>query len=77
MVVSFIVNNEEHLLRSLPDTDSSSNIILQAYSSDPFIKTDGNHTTTWSTQLDYDCEIFTPRVPSQETTVFFLDILFR
>jgi hypothetical protein len=52
--VSLIVNNEEHLLRALADTgasSSSSSIILEAYTSAPlpFIKTDDNNTTTWST----------------------------
>jgi hypothetical protein len=49
--VSLIVNNEEHLLRALADTGTSSSIILEAYTSAPlpFIKTDDNNTTTWST----------------------------
>jgi hypothetical protein len=49
--VSLIVNNEEHLLRALADTGASSIIILEAYTSAifPFIKTDDNNTTTWST----------------------------
>jgi hypothetical protein len=49
--VSLIVNKEEHLLRALVDTDASSSIILEAYTSDalPFIKIDDNNTTTWST----------------------------
>jgi hypothetical protein len=47
--VSLIVNNEEHLLRVQADTGASSNIILEAYISAPFIKTDGNNTTTWIT----------------------------
>jgi hypothetical protein len=38
MVVSLIVNNEEHLLRLLDDTGASSIIILEAYNSDHFIK---------------------------------------
>jgi hypothetical protein len=51
LVVSLIVNNEEHLLRALADTGASSSIILEAYTSSmfPFIKTDDNNTTTWST----------------------------
>jgi predicted aspartyl protease len=51
LVVSLIVNNEEHLLRALVDTGASSSIILEAYTSAtfPFIKTDDNNTTTWST----------------------------
>jgi hypothetical protein len=48
LVVSLIVNNEEHLLRALADTGASSCIILEAYTSAPFIKTDDNNTTTWS-----------------------------
>jgi hypothetical protein len=47
--VSLIVINEEHLLRELADTGASSSIILQAYTSAPFIKTDDNSTTSWST----------------------------
>jgi hypothetical protein len=47
--VSVIVNNEEHLLRALADTGASSSIILEAYTSAPFIKTDDSNTTTWST----------------------------
>jgi hypothetical protein len=47
--VSLIVNNEEHLLRALADTAASSSIILEAYTSAPFIKTDDSNTTTWST----------------------------
>jgi hypothetical protein len=49
MVVSLIVNNEEHLLRALADTGASSSIIIEAYTSAPFIKTDDINTTTWST----------------------------
>jgi hypothetical protein len=47
--VSLIVNNEDHLLRVLGDTGASSSIILEAYVSAPFIKTDDSNTTTWST----------------------------
>jgi hypothetical protein len=47
--VSLIVNNEEHLLRALPDTGVSSSIIIEAYTSAPFIKRDDIDTTTWST----------------------------
>jgi hypothetical protein len=43
-----MANNEEHLLRALNDTGSSSSIILEAYTSAPFIKTNDNNTTTWS-----------------------------
>jgi hypothetical protein len=47
--VSLIVNNEERLLRALTDTGASSSIILEAYTSAPFIKIDDNNATTWST----------------------------
>jgi hypothetical protein len=47
--VSLIVNNEEHLPRALADTGASSSIILEAYTSAPFIKTDDSNTTIWST----------------------------
>jgi hypothetical protein len=33
----------------LADTGTSSSIILEAYSSAPFIKTDDKNTTNWST----------------------------
>jgi hypothetical protein len=49
LVVSLIVNNGKHLLIALTDTCSSSSIILEAYNSAPFIKTDDNNTTTWIT----------------------------
>jgi hypothetical protein len=48
LVVSIIVNNEEHLLRALAYTGASSGIILEAYTSAPFIKTDDSNTTSWS-----------------------------
>jgi hypothetical protein len=50
LVVSLIVNNEEHLIRALADTGASSSSIFEAYTSAtlPFIKTDDNDTTTWS-----------------------------
>jgi hypothetical protein len=35
LVVSIIVNNEEHLLRALADTGASSSIILEVYTSQP------------------------------------------
>jgi hypothetical protein len=41
--MALIVNNEEHLLRALADTGASSSIILEAYTSSPFIKTDDNN----------------------------------
>jgi hypothetical protein len=47
--VSLIVHNQEHLLRALVDTGASSSIILDAYTSALFIKTDDSNTTTWST----------------------------
>jgi predicted TIM-barrel enzyme len=46
LIVSFIVNDEEHLLRALADTGASSSIILEAYTSAPFIKKDDSNTTT-------------------------------
>jgi hypothetical protein len=49
LVVSLIVNNEKHLLRAPADTGASSKIILEAYTSAPFIKTDDSNKTTWST----------------------------
>jgi hypothetical protein len=49
LVVSLIFNNDKHLLRALADTSASSSIILEANTSAPFIKTDDNNTTTWST----------------------------
>jgi hypothetical protein len=52
LVVSLIVNNEEHLLRALADTgaiSSCSSIMLETYISALFIKTDYSNTTTWST----------------------------
>jgi hypothetical protein len=49
LVMSLIVNNEEHLLRALANTGASSSIILEAYTSAPFLKTDDSNTTTWST----------------------------
>jgi hypothetical protein len=49
LVVSLIFNKEEHLLRALADTSASTSIILKAYNSAPFIKTDDSNTTAWST----------------------------
>jgi hypothetical protein len=86
LVVSLIVNNEEHMLRALADTGASSSIIIEAYTSAPFIKIDNSNTTTWSThwvvsllqvKLRYACDIFTPRVQPQETNVLFLGISCR
>jgi hypothetical protein len=45
LVVSLIVNKEEHLLTALTDNGASSSIILEAYTSAPFIKTDESNTT--------------------------------
>jgi hypothetical protein len=50
LVVSLFVNDEEYLLRTLPDTGASSSSILEAYTSAPFIKTDDSNTTTWITK---------------------------
>jgi hypothetical protein len=78
LVVGLIFNNEEHLLRALADTGASSSIILEAYTSTPFIKTDDSNTTTWSTMggkftttKTGICDLFTPRVQSQETNMLF------
>jgi hypothetical protein len=49
LIMNLIVNRGEYLLRAQADTGSSSSIILEAYTSAPFIKTDDNNTTTWST----------------------------
>jgi hypothetical protein len=49
LVLSLIVNNKEHLLRALADTGASSSIILEAYTSSSFIKTDDSKTTIWIT----------------------------
>jgi hypothetical protein len=46
--MSLIFNNEEHLLRALADTGASSIIILEAYTSDLFIKAHDSYTTIWS-----------------------------
>jgi hypothetical protein len=51
LVVSRIVNNEEHSLRALADTGTSSNIILEAYTSASFSKTDDSITTN---HLEYN-----------------------
>jgi hypothetical protein len=40
LVVSLQINNEEHLLRVLADTGASCSIILEVYTSKPFIKMD-------------------------------------
>jgi hypothetical protein len=49
LVVTHIVNNEQHLIRALADTSISSSSILEAYTSASFIKTDDSSTTTWGT----------------------------
>jgi hypothetical protein len=49
LVVRIIVNHKEHLLRVLADTGTSNSTILEAYTSEPFIQTYDNNTTTWST----------------------------
>jgi hypothetical protein len=49
LVVSLIINHEEHLRRALVDAGDSSSIILEAYTSASFIKIYDNNTTTWST----------------------------
>jgi hypothetical protein len=70
------------MLKSLADTGASSSIILEEYTSVPFIKTDENNTTTWMIMADkftttkngIRLVIFSTPVQSQETNVFFLDI---
>jgi hypothetical protein len=37
------------MIRALADTGASSSINLEAYTLAPFMKTDDNNTTTWST----------------------------
>jgi hypothetical protein len=51
--VSLIVNHEKHLLRALAVTSASSNNILEAYTSAPFIKTDDSNITTWD-KMDFN-----------------------
>jgi Retroviral aspartyl protease len=48
-VVSLNVNHKEHLLRALADTGASSSIILEAYTSEQFIKNNDDNKPTWST----------------------------
>jgi hypothetical protein len=77
LVVSLIVNHEEHLLRALADTGASSSIILEAYTSGtlPFIKqmtVIQPPGVKWvvsllQLKLGYACDIFTPKVQPQET----------
>jgi hypothetical protein len=52
LIESIIVNDEEHQLKALAETGASSSIILEAYTSDLFIKTDDNNTNTWITMGD-------------------------
>jgi hypothetical protein len=88
--MSLIVNNEERLLRALADTGARSSSILEAYTSAtfPFIKTDDNNTTTWSTMggkfttTKTGMMFVTFSLPEfdlkkQETNVFFLGISCR
>jgi hypothetical protein len=46
LIVSLIVSHEEHLLSALADTGASIRIILEAYTSAPFIKADDSNTIT-------------------------------
>jgi hypothetical protein len=83
LVLSLIVNNKEHPLREQSDTGASSSIILEAYTSAPFIKTQMTviqpPEVQWvvsllQLKLGYACDLFIPRVKSQETNVFLLGI---
>jgi hypothetical protein len=56
LVVSLILNHEEHLLRALADTGARSSIILESYTSALFIKNDYNNTTTLNSM---DCKFTT------------------
>jgi hypothetical protein len=47
LVVSLIVNHEEHLSRAIADTSASSRIVLDSYTSFPFIKTNDSNTINW------------------------------
>jgi hypothetical protein len=50
LIVRLIVNLKEHLIRVLADTiATNSSIILEAYTSDPFIKTYDSNTIAWIT----------------------------
>jgi hypothetical protein len=80
--VSLIVNNEEYMLRAVADTLASIRIILEAYTSAQsskmmtVIQPPG---VQWvvnllQLKLGYACDIFTPRVKFQETSLFFLEI---
>jgi hypothetical protein len=79
--VNLIVNNEEHLLRALADTGVSSSSILEAYTSKQMtiIQQPGVQWVVSLLQLEmeYACDIFTPRVQPQETNLLFLGISHR
>jgi hypothetical protein len=49
LVLSLNVNHEEHVLRALASTGSSSSIILEGYTSKNLIMYDEERKTTWST----------------------------
>jgi predicted aspartyl protease len=49
--MSLIVNNDKHMLKVLADTGASSCIILEAYASATFIKTNESNTITWNTMV--------------------------
>jgi hypothetical protein len=81
---SLIVDNREHLLREITVTGASSSIIHEAYTSSPsskqitLIQPPGIH-VQWiinllQLKLGYACDIFTPRVQSQETNMLFLGV---
>jgi hypothetical protein len=80
--MSLIVNNEESLLRVLADTGASRSIILEAYTSDPFIKmmtvvqslAEKQVVNLIQLKLGYVSDIFIPNLQSQEKNVFFLGI---
>jgi hypothetical protein len=46
--VNLIVNHEKHLLKALADTGARSDIIFEAYTSAPSIKTDDNNKSTYN-----------------------------
>jgi hypothetical protein len=77
LVVSLIVNNEEHLVRALANTGTSSSIILEAYTSAhsskqmTVIQPPGVQwvVSLLQIKLGYICDIFTPRVQPQETNL--------
>jgi hypothetical protein len=73
------------LIKELSYTGARSSIILKAYTSDTFIKTDDSNTTIWSTmggkftttKTGICLWHFTPRVQSQEINFFFFGISCR